>query len=218
MRARDLTEDGGSGREAMLRLYITVASLVRRIDSRLQSSKTKAGCSLDHYIHLTVCESVTVAKAPRGKETRASCSSAKSILAPPRQVSEARKPYNAELKTCVTSVQYSVSETIRSPATLPLYRPWLQRCIRVPTMDGSLSPNPQSPSLALIIYLSFSLPSRNREAPASVPRQTPSYGRTVASTCHSSRTTVHVPFPPSFALTVPCIRRDHYYGLRIINS
>lgn len=130
----------------MLRLYITVASLVRRIDSRLQSSKTKAGCSLDHYIHLTACESVTVAKAPRGKETRASCSSAKSILAPPRQVSEARKPYNAELKTCVTSVQYSVSETIRSPATLPLYRPWLQRSIRVPTMDGSCVPILQSPS------------------------------------------------------------------------
>ena len=198
-------------------IYIIVASLVRRIDSRLQNSKTKAGCSLDHYIHLTVCESVTVAKAPRGKETRASCSSAKSILAPPRQVSEARKPYNAELKTCVTSVQYSVSETIRSPATLPLYRPWLQRCIRVPTMDGSCLP---------ILNLPPSLPSSI--SPSRFPRETvkplpPSLDKRLLTAArlplpvNSSRTTVHVPFPPSFALTVPCIRRAHY-GLRNLRS
>jgi len=187
----------------MLRLYITVASLVRRIDSRLQSSKTKAGCSLDDYIHLAACESVTVAKAPRGKETRASCSSAKSILAPPRQVSETRKPYNAELKTdlrdvdsvCILRVRHRPISS--DPATLSAliaapseFQPWL------------LS---RTPHLSILV-LYFSLPSRNREVPASVPRQTPSYGRTVASTCQL--VSYHRPcsLSPSFASTAPCIR------------
>jgi hypothetical protein len=127
-----------------------------------------------------------VARASRGKETRASCSSANSILAPLRQVSETREPCAVELKTCVTSIR-SVSETIRSLETLSLY-PYI-RSDRGSCQTSSL------PSVLRLLPLSFSLPSRNLQAPASIPRQTPSYGRTVASTCHKSRATGHVPFP-----------------------
>jgi hypothetical protein len=109
-----------------------------------------------------------VARASREKETRASCSSANSILAPLRQVSETREPCAVELKDMrdVDSLTFRVRDAPISTNPVALLTMAAYSCSCQPTvLSNSLAPSHH----ASFPLASFAKPS-SACGPALVPR------------------------------------------------